>query len=274
MLWPITVSVKLLCIDSMPSIKRRRGMGGGWGVILLLLWDELHFFHSRCPPTHSQTDRPDDSGAHHRHHWPWSGPPSLPHVGFFFLFPIRFNQTVPHTHVKSTRGNKLRRAGAKPRRQSSCRGLPSDTSKQTWMFYSECETEPVLPGTRASIIKRASLLTVGREWANALCVWHTSLDRNESLFERWKTKLVFSKCSYVAYQKTGQGLVTGEHTSNTCKCVHANADTHANNKELHMHRVTLETFTNKHMCAHGHTQARTVTYVQCHSHVNEAERSV
>lgn len=82
--------------------------------------------------------------------------------------------------------------------------------------------------------------------------------------------LLFSKYSYAGYKKyikkTGQGLVTPlvnthSHTSNTCKHVHTNTRTYANNKELHRHRVTLEALTNKHICAQAHTPAQVCFHI-------------
>lgn len=47
--------------------------------------------------------------------------------GCFLFLQFHFNQTVHHTYVRSTRGNKQRTAGAKPR-QPSCSALPTDQS--------------------------------------------------------------------------------------------------------------------------------------------------
>lgn len=77
--------------------------------------------------------------------------------------------------------------------------------------------------------------------------------------------LLFSKCSYVGYKKnrsrTGDscGEYTFIHIKHTSMCTHTHTHTYANNKELHRHRVTLETLTNKHICAHRHMQARAHT---------------
>lgn len=115
-LWLNTMKVKLSCMDSLSSKKKKTHgwcCGGG---------DELRFFHSRCHQLkliHQMTAEGDTNIT-----GPRAGYPSLDRAA---VFSIHFNQSVHHTYVRPTRGYKQWTAGAKQRR-SSCSALPSDQS--------------------------------------------------------------------------------------------------------------------------------------------------
>ena len=84
------------------------------------------FLPLQMSPTETWTDGPDDSGGRHRYHCGLQA--GIPHsTVWVFFFSVPFNQAVPHTYVKSTKGNKRWTAGAKPR-QSSCSNLPTSQS--------------------------------------------------------------------------------------------------------------------------------------------------
>lgn len=285
MLWLNTMKVKLFCMDSLSSKKGPTSLEEEDSAVILLR-EGLHSFHSRCHRLRRELmdqmtaeDATDITVAFK--------PASLtPPCGcFFFQFPsIKLSPTLMSSPPREISGGQQVQSQGSPaaaiylltsrcwsNKPKPCRKLHCDIRRMI-IWY---PNQTVLTALWYIWLEQVEPVTLARMPASINNLdWHDAYYGNTMNKCRCKLRPEFRthltpqeldsavpSVQMLLIKKKGQGLVTPLVIhSYTCKCVHTNTHTYANNKELHRHWVTLETLTNKHICAPRHTCSRMFSY--------------